>query len=330
MKPKRTYLVTGGFGFLGSALTRALVQAGHFVRVLDNGSRGAGDALEDVQGSLEILEGDIREAETVARAIRGVDAVCHLAFVNGTRYFYEKPALVLEVGVKGMMNVLDGCIRAKVGELVLASSSEVYQNPPKIPTDETAPLIVPDPHNPRYSYAGGKIISELLGLHYGREYFNRVVIFRPHNVFGPRMGWDHVIPEFITRMIRLKTAAGGSEIPFPIQGSGEQTRAFIYIDDFTDGLMRVIERGEHLNIYHIGTNEERSIREVALRIADSLGIRIQVVPGPEALGGTPRRCPDIRKLQALGFQPHISFEEGLWRTVQWYGAQAAIGAGVAR
>ena len=88
--------------------------------------------------------------------------------------------------------------------LVLASSSEVYQTPPQVPTDESAPLVVPDPLNPRYSYGGGKIISELMAINYGRKYFERVLIFRPHNVYGPDMGFEHVIPQFA---LRLKTRA---------------------------------------------------------------------------------------------------------------------------
>jgi nucleoside-diphosphate-sugar epimerase len=217
-----------------------------------------------------------------------------------------------------MVNVLDACIRAGVGELILASSSEVYQTPPYVPTDESVPLSVPDPYNPRYSYAGGKIISELMAIHYGREYFKRVVIFRPHNVFGPNMGWDHVIPQFVTRLQQLKAKATGPEIPFPIQGKGDQTRAFIYVEDFISGLMLVINGGSHLNTYNIGTTAEITVRDVADKVAHCVGVSILIVPGPEAAGGTPRRCPDISKLLQLGFQPRFTLDEALPLTVQWY------------
>jgi nucleoside-diphosphate-sugar epimerase len=314
----RSYLVTGGLGFLGAPLARALVRAGHRVRVLDNASRGSAERLGEARSEVEILTGDIRDAGLVHQALQGMDSVCHLAFVNGTQYFYERPAYVLEVGVKGMVNILDGCLKAGVRELILASSSEVYQTPPRVPTDESVPLSVPDPHNPRYSYAGGKIISELMAIHYGRERFERVLIFRPHNVFGPDMGWEHVIPQLTCRIMRLKSTARGEEIPLPIQGTGEQSRAFIYIDDFIAALMTVITRGEHLSIYNIGTAEELAIREVAHRIAAFLEVRIRIVPAPEAAGGTARRCPDIGKLERLGFRPRLSFDDGLRRTVAWY------------
>ena len=145
-------------------------------------------------------------------AARGVDSILHLAYVNGTEFFYSKPALVLDVGVRGMINVLDACRRHGIRELVLASSSEVYQTPPSIPTPENVPLSVPDPLNPRYSYGGGKIICELMAINYGRQDFDRVLIFRPHNVYGPDMGWEHVLPQFALRLETAvrRSSAGGS------------------------------------------------------------------------------------------------------------------------
>jgi len=315
-----SYLVTGGLGSLGAPLVRALAASGHRVRVLDNASRGSAERLQAARSAVEIVMGDVRDAATVAAALNGMDGVCHLAFVNGTRHFYEQPATVLEVGVKGMLNVLDGSRHAGVRELLLVSSSEVYQTPPRVPTDETVPLVVPDPHNPRYSYGGGKIISELLALHSGVSHFQRIMIVRPHNVFGPDMGWEHVIPQFIGRLLHLKQDHQADAVPFPIQGTGTQTRAFIYLDDFVAGMLRVLERGEHRQIYHLGTMEELAIRDVAERVARQLDMRIHVMPGSEPQGATPRRCPDIRKLQRLGFQPRYRFDEGLVPTVAWYRA----------
>jgi nucleoside-diphosphate-sugar epimerase len=118
-------LVTGGSGFIGSALVKALLRDGNRVRVLDNNWRGAARRLNEVEKDIEFIEGDIRDAEAVASAVRGCDEVHHLAFVNGTRFFYTAPELVLEVGVKGIVNVLDACRRTSVSTIVLASSSEV-------------------------------------------------------------------------------------------------------------------------------------------------------------------------------------------------------------
>lgn len=311
-------LVTGGLGFLGASLVRALVAKGEDVRVLDNSSRGSADKLGDAAGSVEILEGDIRDPAFVRKAVKGTEQVLHLAFVNGTEYFYKYPAFVLDVGIKGMMNIIDSCIQEGVKDLVVASSSEAYQTPPVVPTPENVPLSVPDPLNPRYSYGGGKIMSELMALNYGRSYFERVTLFRPHNVYGPMMGFEHVIPQFIGRLKKLSEESVERPLPFPIQGDGSQTRSFIYIDDFTAGLMLMIEKGEHLGIYHIGTMDELSIADVARMTAKEMGLDISLVGGPEAPGGTLRRCPDISKLRALGFEPRFSLADGLKPTVEWY------------
>jgi len=315
------YLVTGGAGFLGAALVRRLVQAGNRVRVLDDQSRGHAARLKDLTGDFEFIGSDIRDAEAVTRAAKGVESVCHLAFINGTEFFYTKPDLVLDVGVKGMVNVINACLKEKIGELIVASSSEVYQTPLVIPTNETVPLTIPDPHNPRYSYAAGKLISEIMAINYGRAHFSRVVIFRPHNVYGPQMGKEHVIPQFVLRMREL-CREPVDPVPFPIQGTGRETRAFVYIEDFTDGLMLLLEKGEHLGIYHVGTTEEISIETVACEVGAYFGRRVTIVPGRISEGGTIRRCPDISKLAALGYCPKVQFRDGLSRVARWYDEHA--------
>jgi nucleoside-diphosphate-sugar epimerase len=313
----RKFLVTGGTGFIGSALVRALLRGGAAVRCFDNNSRGAHEKLGDAIAHVEMVTGDVRNTEQVRLAMRGIDTVCHLAYINGTEFFYEKPDLILEVAVKGMMNVLDACIGENVRDLVVASSSEVYQNAQCIPTPEDVALVVPDVANPRYSYGGGKIITELLAINYGRKHFDRVVIFRPHNVYGPDMGAEHVIPQFAMRMRRACADTVGT-VPFPIQGSGRETRSFIYVDDFTEGLMRVIERGKHLSIYNIGTVDEVPVSHVAELVAACFGRTIDLVPGVVQPGSPPRRSPNIDKLRALGFAPHTTLEAGIASTVAWY------------
>lgn len=320
LSPK-TYLVTGGAGFIGSALVRRLVREGQRVRVLDNLLRGSRDRLADIAGAYELIQADIRDAAAVERAVKGVDSVCHLASVNGTSFFYSMPELVLDVGVKGIANVIDACLKHDIGELIVASSSEVYHAAPVIPTDEGAPLTIPDPSNPRYSYAACKILNEVMALNYGRKHFRRVLVFRPHNVYGPDMGWEHVIPQFVVRMKELSSRAKGT-VAFPIQGTGKETRAFIFIEDFVDGLMRIIQRGAHLNIYHIGTTEELTIETVARLVAKYFGREITLVPGQPTEGEPPRRCPDISKMQALGFRPKYTFPEGLPLAARWYDENA--------
>lgn len=322
----KKYLVTGGTGFIGSAFVRRLLQEGHEVRILDNNSRGVAERLQDLKNDIEIIQGDMRDADIVQSACRGMDGICHLAYVNGTEYFYTRPEMVLEIAVKGIVNIIDGAIKEEVREFILASSSEVYQTPQIIPTDESASLSIPDPLNPRYSYGGGKIISELMAINYGRKYFDRTIVFRPHNVYGPDMGWEHVIPQFTIRMKKLCEKTEDKTLEFPIQGTGQETRAFIYIDDFVQGLMLVMEKGKHLGIYHIGTMDEVPIKDVAIGVGKYFGRQVIVVPGELSSGSTLRRCPDISKIMQLGFIPGINLSEGLMKTASWYDTNAPLGS----
>lgn len=250
--------------------------------------------------------------------MNGVNAVAHLAFINGTEFFYSKPELVLDVAVKGMVNTLDAAIQEGVGRFYLMSSSEVYQLANRIPTDESVAMSIPDPLNPRYSYAGGKIISELMAINYGRKYFEKTVIVRPHNVYGPDMGHEHVIPAFAIRMKQQMVRYPTGTIPFEIEGDGRQTRAFVYIDDFVDGCARAFLQGDNLGIYHVGTQEEVAMTTLAQLVAKACDRKIELLAGTERAGGTPRRCPDISKVRALGYEPKVSLEEGVRRTVAWY------------
>ena len=313
------YLVTGGSGFIGAALVHRLLNDGHRVRVLDDNSRGHLGRLAGIVDHVEFVGGDIRDADTVRTAVRGTDAVLHLAAVNGTRHFYEKPEVVLDVGVRGMLNVLDACRAEGVGNLVLASSSEAYQTPPLVPTPEEVPLVVPDVLNPRYSYGGSKLISELLAVNWGRTGFDRVAIFRPHNVYGPDMGWEHVVPEFVRRAVAALTlSAPRGPVAFPIQGDGSQTRAFVHIDDAVDGIVTVIDKGEHLGIYHVGNPEEVAISDLARQVVACFGREAEIIAGPPAPGGTDRRCPDIGRLTRLGYRPRVPLADGLPGVVNWY------------
>jgi nucleoside-diphosphate-sugar epimerase len=312
------YLVTGGTGFIGAALVHRLVHQGHRVRLLDDNSRGTERRLRDVADDIELLVGDIRDPEFVNLAVRGVDTVHHLAFVNGTVNFYDRPDLVLEVGARGIINVVDACRRHGTRELLVASSSEVYQTPPQIPTSESVPLVVPDLMNPRYSYGGAKLFSELYAVHVACRHLERVTIYRPHNVYGPDMGWEHVVPQFAVRIRSLAAARSTGVLPFPIQGTGAETRSFCFIDDFIDGLALIEQRGDRNGVYHIGTREEVSIADLARRIAACLNREIRIVPSALRPGSTARRCPAIHKLSALGYRPRVPLSEGLIVTCGWY------------
>lgn len=309
-----THLVLGSKGFLGRHLLAALPCA----------------------AGADLPECDVRETDREcgytrtaychvgnAKAENGVGAVWHLAALNGsTAGFYEQPWEVLDTQVRGTLNVIDACVEENIQTLVLFSSSEAYQVPPVIPTPENVPLSVPDLTNPRYSYGGGKIAAELLAWW---SPIPRVVIVRPHNVFGPGQRSGHVIPDMIERA--AKTPDAGT---FDINGSA--TRSFIYIDDFTDAMMTIWEHtqkqeGRVREIYHVGTEEQTSTVALAGQISDLMGkkgpqyprgyaYKFKTNPGPE--GGTRSRCPDTGKLRALGWSQKVSLEEGLKKTIAAY------------
>lgn len=312
------HLVTGGSGFIGAALVRELLSAGHRVRILDDHSRGHPRRLAGVLDQVEMVEGDVRDFAAVRRATEGCEVVWHLAYVNGTRFFYERPDTVLEVGVKGTLNTIDAALDAGVRRYVFASTSETYNTPTHVPTTEAERLMIPDVTNPRFSYGGGKITGELLTLHLGGQRGLETVIFRPHNIYGPDMGFEHVIPEVVERIVHLSDGLTKSAIELPIQGDGSETRAFCYVDDAAVGVRLCGLSGTSGEIYHLGKTEEVSIADLIRGLGRALGVELALVPGELRPGGTKRRCPAIGKLSALGYDPTTSLEAGLAKTARWY------------
>ena len=311
-------VVTGGGGFIGAYLVKRLVHDGWDVAVVDSMVRGDASRFAEVADDVELFTCDVRDQAALEKAFAGAEVVMHLAAINGTENFYTQPELVLEVGMLGAMAVANAGRAVGVSDLVFASTAEVYQTPAVIPTPETIPLMLPDSLNPRYSYGGGKIVSELIAFNYGREHYRQVQVFRPHNVFGPNMGWKHVEPQFIMRALAAKDAHPEGKAPFDIQGDGTETRSFCYVDDVVQGILTMYADGGHREIYHIGSDEEVSILDLAGRIGAIVGVDLDIRPGDAPRGGTPRRCADISKMRSLGWSPTVGLNEGLERTVAWY------------
>lgn len=309
-------LVTGGGGFLGVAVCRALALRGVQVRALDNGWRQR--ERDGLAAEFEYVEGDVRDYDTVLKAAQGCDTVWHLAYINGTRFFYEKPDLVLEVAIKGTLNTIEAALACSVQRYVLASSSETYQQPTHLPTDETERLIVPDVRNPRFSYGGGKIAAELMTFHMAGRRGMDTVVFRPHNFYGPNMGFEHVIPELVRKLVDASNGLREHRVRLQLQGDGSDRRAFCYVDDGAQGAVIAGMQGSNGEIYHVGTEQEITIAQLAKILGEILGLEVELVPSEGAVGGTTRRCPSIRKLAALGYQPQTSLDKGLRRTVRWY------------
>jgi len=148
-----------------------------------------------------------------------------------------------------------------------------------------------------------------MGIHYGKKFFKRMIIFRPHNVYGKDMGNEHVVPEFINRFKKLKRKQ------FKIQGSGQEIRSFIHIDDFISAFELIVKKGKHLNIYNIGTSEKVRIKELAYKIAKIVDKKIILKKSKLQKGGTKIRLPDISKIRKLGFKPKFDLNKGLTEVI---------------
>ena len=304
-------LITGATGFIGSHLVKKLVKDNKNIIAIDNNFRGKFSRLNEVIEYIEYYEVDIRDKEKLLKIARNCKSIIHLAYINGTDNFYKQPQDILDVAMRGILNIFDVCKENSISELFIASSSEVFHKPTIIPTNENVPLVIPDINNPRFSYGGGKILYELMGKHFGKDILDRLVLFRPFNVYGFDMGMGHVIPQLIDRAI--KSDLKNKKIDFKIQGDGNQTRAFEYIDDFIDGLEIILNKGIDREIYNIGNDEEVTIKELVLKIFRLINseIEVNIIPSELPKGGTDRRCPDISKLKNLGYNPKINLDEGL-------------------
>ena len=314
-------LVTGGAGFIGFHLAKYLAEEKNQVVVCDNFSRGQMDnEFTDLVNSqyVRFVNIDLTDKDTLKKLGGDFNLVYHLAAINGTKFFYEIPHQVLRVNILTLLNILDWMSEGNSPKLVWTSSSEAYAggvisgNTP-VPTPEHIPLVIEDISNPRNSYAASKIVGESLCLNYAKAYDFNVTIVRPHNIYGPRMGYEHVIPQFITRIIRR-------ENPFEIFGA-DQRRAFCFIDDFIRGLKLVGESSKaNAEIINIGNNkEEIIIKELANKMFDLFNFypRLEILPSPR--GGVSRRCPDINKAkELLDYEPQIDLDDGLQKTYDWY------------
>ena len=309
-------LITGGLGFIGKNLAISLSKKNN-VKILDNSFR---KNFSDIKfpNKIKIIKGDIKNPKTLSKCLKNVDTVFHLAFINGTKYFYSKPKLVLDVGIKGTLALFDQIEKSNVKKVILASSSEIYQTPKKIPTPEEIEGLVPDVKNPRYSYGSAKLICEILLLHYLKKKNLKKIIFRPHNIYGPAMGFEHVIPEMIKKMIIKSKKLKNKNIIIKIQGSGLETRSFCFIEDAVNAIELISRKGKNNGIYNIGTTEEINIKNLTQRIAKNLNLDLKIKKGNLMKGSTLRRKPDISKIKIMGYKNKMNLNSGLKITVDWY------------
>ncbi|HEY4504497.1 MAG TPA: NAD-dependent epimerase/dehydratase family protein [Candidatus Paceibacterota bacterium] len=320
-------LITGGTGFIGYHLAKRLALQGQEVVLCDNFFRSKRDAtLESLLAlpNVKLIEGDLTDPKAWGKLGTGYDYVYHLVGINGTKLFYEIPHEVLRIGITTTLNALDWfrIVNRKDkpdSKILYTSSNEAYASALEafgqlpLPTPENVPLVISDPYNARWSYAGQKLIGELLFIHYSQQYKFRMSIVRPHNFYGPRAGYSHVTPEIVGRISK-------KEDPFTIFGADE-TRSFCYIDDAVEATQIVMESDKtDGGTYHIGTNVETSIKELIENIFEVMNWRpskIETKNSPE--GSVKRRLPDVSKIKRdTGWVAKVALPDGLRETVSWY------------
>src|SRR5437588_646311 len=316
-------LITGGAGFLGLHLSKHLAAEGADVTLIDDFSRGRRDhELFAEKNKLKVLQFDLRQPIPDRLVSGSFDAVCHLAAVVGVRESMERPDRVLRTNALTTLNLLDWCSRNPPKVVLLSSTSEVANGAvaaghSPIPTPERVPFVISDPGLPRASYALSKMLSEMVLLH-SRGPF-RVRICRYHNVYGPRMGNAHVIPQFINRIL-------DREDPFAIYGA-HQSRAFCYVSDAIEATVRLMRlEDEDPVITNVGNDTETV---TAVELAHMLFAIADVSPQLRLLSPPPgspdQRQPDLTILrQRTGFVPKVPLNTGLRQTFEWHLAERSL------
>jgi len=304
-------LVTGGTGFVGSNLILQLIDEKNEIISFDNNSRNSFSNQKLIENNVKLIKGDITNLEDLKKIPKDIDIVYHLAAVNGTKYFYEIPEKVLEINVKGVFNLME-CIKStNCKRIFFTSSSEVYGFPSIFPTPENSILSIPDPTNPRFSYSSSKIVGETIIINYAKSIGIDYTIARLHNAYGPKMGFEHVIPEFIRKVVKKEK--------FLVNGDGTESRSFCYISDIIEEIKLITNQSNGKNeIFNIGNPVETSINELILELEKIYGNKISPVYIKFKNPGTKRRVPDISKIKKLGYTPKISLSNGLQKTYEWY------------
>jgi UDP-glucose 4-epimerase len=316
-------LITGGAGFIGGHLCRYLLDRGDEVVVVDDLSRGVVDRDFSsllTQPRLEFVQANLLEREALSAAGGDFHQVFHFAAIIGVANVLRRPYEVLTNNVAMHMEALRFAKQQpNLQRFVFASTSEVYAGTLQyfglpLPTPESTPLAVSDLAHPRTSYMLSKIYGEAMCQQAGIPF----TVIRPHNVYGPRMGMAHVIPELLKKGYE---APSGSRIEV---ASVDHRRAFCYIDDAIELIVRGADSDLCRNeVINVGNEQgETSIGELARALFEVLDKNLEVEPGPLSPGSPPNRCPDMTKAVAkTGYQPQIALSEGIRRTFEWYRAQ---------
>jgi UDP-glucose 4-epimerase len=304
------YLVTGGAGFIGSNIVDALLERGDTVRVLDNFSTGRESNVAGFRDRVELIEGDIRDTDTVDRAVDGVDFIAHQAALASVPRSIADPTANNQVNVQGTLNLLEAAVRHDVRRLVYASSSSVYGDSEELPKVET---MTPNPKSP---YAVAKLAGEYYCGVFSALHELPTVALRYFNVFGPRQDpnseYSAVIPIFVKALIEGRSPT--------IHGDGEQSRDFTFIENVVSANLLALDSDTTGGrVYNIACGERYTLNQLFAALRQEIGSEAEATHGPPRAGDVKHSMAAIDRIQAeLGYRVGLGFAEGIRRTVGWY------------
>ena len=315
-------LIIGGAGFIGASIASRLSRdADNKITIADNYFRGKkDDYLSEIttKENVKLIECDLTKETEFFKLDTTYDHIYMLASVVGVEYTEKMPQEIIRINTQLIMNTLEWLKTIKVKKVLFTSTSECYAGTievleNQIPSSETIPLCIGDIKNPRFTYAVTKMLGEAGLIHYANAFGFNATIVRYHNVYGPRMGFKHVIPQVVMRFL-------DGEKPFRIFG-GTQTRAFNFIDDAVNGTIGAMNSDKtNGEIIHIGDmRSEITIEELVKFIGKSLEYDGEYVIDQPPEGSVNRRCPDTTKAYELfGYEPKMDWQTGVIQTVNWY------------
>jgi len=303
------FLITGGAGFIGSNIAAHLVEKGERVRILDNFSSGSRENIKGLSDSVEVIDGDVRDYWTVVKTVDDIDYVLHQAALPSVPRSVQNPLTSNAVNIDGTLNVLEAAKNAGVKKLVFASSSSVYGESEELPKHEE---MSPSPLSP---YAVTKLTCEYYCKVYWELYRFPTVSLRYFNIFGPNQDpaseYAAVVPKFITALLEGQ--------PPTVYGDGEQSRDFTYIDNCVQANILAATSDKVVGTnFNVACGGQFTLNELLDKLRTIIGVQIKAEYNPPRQGDIRHSFASIDKLAKFGYRPSIGFEEGLYKTVEFF------------